>query len=149
MFIVQENVHATLFLSPFSFQLGILVLVYYQIYLQIFTVSFPSCILLSPLYANALPGCLYYHPSIYLLILCELQYSLASYSQTTFCHLSMLDDPFYHLAMFHTHSPVGFKLLTVLSQHLFFYCLLLPCINFSLTSLVLILPQLGRGLTNA
>lgn len=80
--------------SSFSLQSSILVVVYYYIYLQVFTVSFPNCILLSPLYANTLPCCLDYHPSIYLLIVCDLRYSLASYSQITFCLLSMSDDPF-------------------------------------------------------
>ena len=88
----EVSAHTRIFPS-FSFQSSILVLVYYQIYLQIFTVSFPNCILLSPPYANALPSCLYYHPSIYLIV-CDLRYSLASYSQITFCLLSMPDDPF-------------------------------------------------------
>lgn len=92
-----KSVHIKDFFLPFFIffsQTSILVLVYCQIYLLIFTVSLPNCILLSPLYANALPSCLYYHPSIYLLTVCDLRCSLASYSQITFCLLSMPDDPF-------------------------------------------------------
>lgn len=122
--------HAKIFPS-FSFQSSRWVLVYYQIYLENFTVSFPNCILLSPLYANALPGCLCYHPSIYLLIGCDLRYSLASYSQIPFCLLSMPDDPFITQPCFTISPDNALYLLTIpLAFSFSFVLLITSCRSF-------------------
>lgn len=135
--------HGRIFSSSPPPQMNILVLVYCQIYISIFTVSLPNCILLSPLYANALPGCLYYHLSIYLLSLCDLQCSLAFCSQITFCLLSTPDDPFIAQLCF-TISPDNASCFLTVPYLLFLCCSLPLAVHFSPTRLVLMLTQLHQ-----